>query len=147
MIKEYEALMKSQTWSLVSPPSNSKVIGCKWVFSIKRHPNGTIHKYKARLIAKRFHQREGLHFDQGFSLVIKPLTVKLILILAFSKGWRIRQFDFYNTFLNVELIEDVLMTQPEGFVQGETTCVQAPKGYLWPKKGSKGLVFTTYYYS
>ena len=107
MLKEFQALQNNKTWVLTSPPSNSKPIRCKWIFSIKWNPNGTIQKCKARLVAKGFNQREGLDFDQVFSPVIKHSTIRLILTIALFKGWKIRQFDFNNTFLNTNLIEEV----------------------------------------
>ena len=115
MCEEYEALLRTNTWTLVSPPSNIQPIRCKWVFRIKRNPNGSIQKYKARLVAKGFHQKEGVDFGEIFSLVVKPATIRLILSLALSKGWTIHQFDFNNAFLNGDLTEEVYMKQPEGF--------------------------------
>ncbi|QHN94291.1 Retrovirus-related Pol polyprotein [Arachis hypogaea] len=118
MEEEYEALMRNQTWKLVpkSPPNTAPTIGCKWVFRIKKHPNETIQKYKARLIAKGFHQKEGVNFNQVFSPIVQPSTVKIMLSLALTKGWKIRQFDFNNDFLIGDLAEDVFMSQPEGFL-------------------------------
>ena len=115
MNEEFEALMRNQTWNLVEPPPNVTPIGCKWVFRIKRHPDGSIQKYKARLVAKGFHQKKGLDYDQVFSPVVKPATIRVMLSLALSKGWCVRQFDFNNAFLNGDLQEDVYMVQPEGF--------------------------------
>lgn len=116
--EEYDALMKNLTWSLVPFPSNAKAIGCKCIFYIKRNPNGSSQKYKARLVAKGFHQREGLDFGEVFSPMVKPSTVRIMLTIALSKGWTIRQFDSNNAFLNGELSEVVYMTQPEGFTIG-----------------------------
>lgn len=57
MQEEYNALLANKTWSLVPLPSNGKPIGCKWVFKVKRKPDGSVSKYKARLVAQGFHQR------------------------------------------------------------------------------------------
>ena len=123
MQEEYATLMKNNTWSLVSPPANRKDISCKWVFRVKRNPDGSIQKYKARLVAKGLHQKEGLDFGEVFSPMVKPQIVRLILILAFSKGWKIHQFDFNNAFLNSELEEEVFMSQPPGFMASDPTLV------------------------
>ena len=64
MKEEYDALIKDNTWTLVSLPPGREPIGCKWVFRIKYHPDGTINKYKARLVAKGFHQQEGFDFHE-----------------------------------------------------------------------------------
>ena len=85
MLEEYNALIKNQTWSLVLSPFEKHIIGYRWVFAIKRNPNSSIQKYKERLVAKGFHQRQGLDFDEVFSLVIKPSTIRLVLTIALSK--------------------------------------------------------------
>lgn len=66
------------TWSLVSLPANKKLVGCKWIFKIKRHSDG----HKARLVAKGFSQVPGLDYGETFSPVVKPTTISLVLALA-----------------------------------------------------------------
>lgn len=82
MSKEFDALIHQHTWDLVPRPNNKNVIGCKWIYRVKRKANGDIDRYKARLVAKGFHQRPGLDYTQTFSPVVKPITVRLVLSLA-----------------------------------------------------------------
>jgi len=98
MKQEYEALMNNKTWDLVSLPPNRKAVGCKWVFRVKENADGTVTKYKARLVAKGFHQVAGSDFNETFSPVIKPVTVRLILTLALTNKWEIFQLDVNNAF-------------------------------------------------
>ncbi|MCH85062.1 histone deacetylase, partial [Trifolium medium] len=114
MKEEFDALQKNQTWSLVSLPPNRKAIGCKWVFRTKENPDGSINKLKARLVAKGFHQLQGFDFNETFSPVIKPVTIRLILSLAISYKWSLKQLDINNAFLNGSLDEEVYMVQPQG---------------------------------
>lgn len=100
---------------MVSLPPGRKAIGSKWVFKIKRNPDGTVQRYKARLIAKEFHQVQGFDFDKIFSPVIKPTTIRVILTIALSKIWSIKQLDVNNVFLNGTLQEEIFMEQPAGF--------------------------------
>lgn len=115
MDEEYSALMKNKTWRLVPLPPNRSAIGCKWVFKVKTKPDGSVDKYKARLVAKGFHQCEGFDFSETFSPVIKPVTIRLVLTIAVSQKWCIRQIDVNNAFLNGILREEVYMAQPPGF--------------------------------
>ncbi|KAH9711302.1 retrovirus-related pol polyprotein from transposon RE1 [Citrus sinensis] len=117
MQAEYDALMDNKTWILVPASQATKIVGCKWVFRIKYNADGSVSKYKARLVAKGFHQTPGIDYFETFSPVVKQSTVRIILSLAVMKGWKIRQIDINNAFLNGELNEDVYMFQPEGFVQ------------------------------
>ncbi|PKI44367.1 hypothetical protein CRG98_035241, partial [Punica granatum] len=116
MSEEFNALVKNHTWDLVPASKRQNIIGCKWVFRIKRNADGSINRYKARLVAKGFHQRPGLDYTETFSPVIKPTTIRVVLSLAVSSGWPIRQLDVSNAFLHGSIDEEVYMVQPPGFV-------------------------------
>ena len=115
MATEIEALEKNNTWDLVSLPSSHKPIGCKWVFKVKYHSDGSIDRYKARLVTKGYNQIEGLDYHDTFAPVAKLVTVRLLLSIAAIKGWDIQQFDVHNAFLQGDLNETVYMTLPPGF--------------------------------
>jgi hypothetical protein len=66
------------------------IVGCKWVFRLKRKADGSIDRHKARLVAKGFHQQPGVNFEETFSPVVKPTTIRLVLSLATSAGWPIQ---------------------------------------------------------
>lgn len=91
MSEEFNALIRNGTWELVAPLPSQNLVGCKWVFRIKRKPNGSIDRYKARLVAKGFHQRPGIDYTETFSPVIKPTTIRVVLCLAITQGWPLRQ--------------------------------------------------------
>ena len=116
MADEFNTLLKNQTWTLVSPSSHQNTVGCKWIFKVKRLVDGTIERHKARLVAKGFHQQHGLDYDETFSPVVKPTTIRTVLSLAVFSGWSLRQLDVKNAFLHGFLKETVFMTQPPGFV-------------------------------
>lgn len=113
---QFDAIIRNGTWKLIPPSPDQNVIGCKWVFCIKRKPDGSIDRYKARLVAKGFHQRPRHDFHETFSPVFKPTTIRVILSLAFARGWPIKQFDVNDAFLHGRLTDDVFMVQPLGFV-------------------------------
>jgi histone deacetylase 1/2 len=116
MDTEYSALMKNNTWRLVPAPPGQHVISCKWIFKLKYKADGTIERHKARLVARGFTQQYGVDYTDTFSPVIKPTTVRLILAIAVSKGWHLRQIDIQNAFLHGDIQEEVYMTQPPGYV-------------------------------
>lgn len=108
---------------MVQLPPDKTPIGCKWVFKLKQHSNGSVERYKARLVAKGFHQVPGIDFAETYSPIAKPVTIRLILTVALSRDWPIRQLDVNNAFLNGTLTEEVYMQQPEGFVVGDSNVV------------------------
>ncbi|KAM1260029.1 hypothetical protein ACFX2J_039256 [Malus domestica] len=115
MKEEIAALHSQGTWSLVSLPSQKNLVGCKWIFKIKKNSDGSIARHKARLVAKGFSQEEGLDYGETFSPVVKPTTVRLVLALAAQFHWSLRQLDVKNAFLHGILQEEVYMAQPPGF--------------------------------
>lgn len=87
MNNEFNALMHNGTWSLVPRTSNMNLVGCKWVFRIKRKPNGIVDRYKAHLVAKGFHQQPSINYTEKFSPVVKPTTIHTMLSIAMSSNW------------------------------------------------------------
>lgn len=116
MQTEYDALINNNTWTLVPHDSAPNLIGCKWVYRTKYKPDGSLDRLKARLVAKGFHQRPGLHYGETFSPVLKPTSLRLVLSLATSQNWCLRQLDVNNAFLQGHLTESVYMSQPPGFI-------------------------------
>jgi histone deacetylase 1/2 len=112
---EFSALQKNQTWRLVPSVPGRNVIDCKWVYKIKRCADGTIDRYKAWLVAKGFKQRYGIDYEDTFSPVVKAATIRLVLSIAVSQGWSLRQLDVQNAFLHGVLEEEVYMRQPPGY--------------------------------
>jgi hypothetical protein len=64
---EFNALLQNQTWSLVSPQPSQNLVGCKWVFKLKRKADGSIEQPKARLVAKGLHQQTGVDYGETYS--------------------------------------------------------------------------------
>nr|ABA95721.1 retrotransposon protein, putative, Ty1-copia subclass [Oryza sativa Japonica Group] len=115
MDKEFSALLHNKTWHLVPPVKGKNIIDSKWVYKIKKKADGTIDRYKARLVAKGFKQRYGIDYEDTFSPVVKAATIRLVLSIAMSQGWSLRQLDVQNAFLHGYLDEEVYMRQPPGF--------------------------------
>ncbi|GKA19437.1 ribonuclease H-like domain-containing protein [Tanacetum coccineum] len=88
MYDEYNALIKNNTWVLVSKLSNVNVVRSMWLFRHKYHVDGSLSRYKARLVANGHSQQFGVDYDDTFSLV-KSATIHTVLSLALSRNWPI----------------------------------------------------------
>ncbi|CAL2253697.1 unnamed protein product [Prunus armeniaca] len=81
-----------------------------------RRADGSIERYKARLVANGFHQKQGVDYSETFSPMVKHSTIHLVLSLVVTNKWSVRQLDVQNAFLHGYLSEEVYMKQPVGFV-------------------------------
>jgi hypothetical protein len=100
MDEEYSALMRNHIWDLVPPRKAVNLIDNKWVFKVKKKADGSVEKLKAILVAKGYKQRFGIDYFDTYSPVVKPTTIRIILSLAVSQGWTMRQVDIQNAFLH-----------------------------------------------
>ena len=87
MAEEIAALERTGTWDLVSPPSGARPITCKWVYKIKTHSDGSLARYKARLVARGFQQEQGRDYDETFAPVAHMTTVRTFLVVASVRRW------------------------------------------------------------
>lgn len=115
MSSEFTSTSYNHTWDLVEVTARINVVGCRWVFLIKYHVDGSIDKYKAKIVATGFHQQQGVEYMYTFSPVIKATTIRLVLGLAANRDWPVRQIDVNTAFLQGQLKEEVFMSQPQGF--------------------------------
>jgi hypothetical protein len=124
MIDELAALERTGTWDIVPLPSHVVPITCKWVFKIKTKSDGSIERYKARLVARGFQRTQGLDCNETFAPVAHMTTVRTLIAVAASSSWTISQMDVKNAFLNGDLREEVYMHPPPG--------VDTPSGHVCP---------------
>nr|GEZ47300.1 reverse transcriptase domain-containing protein [Tanacetum cinerariifolium] len=113
---EIRSIMENNTWVLSDLPSGSKPLGCKWIFKKKMKFDGTINKFKARLVIQGLRQKEGIDYFDTYAPVAHITTIRLLLALAAIHNLVIHQMDVKTAFLNGDLDEEVYMKQPEGFV-------------------------------
>ncbi|KAI0526984.1 hypothetical protein KFK09_002580 [Dendrobium nobile] len=100
---------------MVPAPSDKPVLGSKWTFKTKINPDRQLTNYKARLVAQGCSQEFGVNFTETFSPVAKMVTICMLLTVALTNNWSIKQLDISNAFLHGDLHDEVYMRQPKGF--------------------------------
>lgn len=74
-------------------------------------------------MAKGFHQKPGFDYNETFSPVVKPITIRVLLTLALMHNWEVQEIDVNNAFFNSFLKEEVYMNQPPGFEASDKSLV------------------------
>lgn len=115
MQDEMESIRKSGTWDLTPLPAGRKAIGSRWVYKLKRKADGSIDRYKARLVAQGYSQLEGIDYTETYAPTAKFCSMRALLALAASQDLELHQMDVKTAFLNGDLEEEIYMKQPEGF--------------------------------
>ena len=134
---EYAAFIQRETWTLVPRPLDANVVSCKWVYSLKYNLDGSIARYKARLVARGFSQAYGLDYHETFSPVARLSSIRVLFSIALDQSWPLHQLDVSNAFLYGDLDEQVFMEQPPGYVaQGESSEVCLLKKAIYGLKQS-----------
>lgn len=117
MVEEFESLKSNDTWELTKLPQGRKALKCKWVYKLKTNADGSVQRYKARLVIKGFSQVKGVDYNETYSPVVRYASIRYLLGLAAQMDLRIYQMDAVTAFLQGDLTEEeIFMEQPEGFV-------------------------------
>ncbi|GJY03683.1 retrovirus-related pol polyprotein from transposon TNT 1-94 [Tanacetum coccineum] len=156
---EFEHL---EFWELIPRPDKVTVITLKWIYKVKLDELGGILKNMARLVARGYHQEEGIDFEESFALVARLDAIRIFLAYAVHMNMIVYQMDVKTTFLNSILREEVYVSRPDGFVDQDNLnhvyklkkalygLKQAPRAwydllskFLLSQKFSKGTVDPT----
>jgi hypothetical protein len=116
MLEEYKSILKNNVWDIVQRPKDKSVVSSKWIYKIKHAANGSVEKFKERFVARGFTQKEGIDYEETFSLVAKYTSIRTIIAFALVLGCKLHHMDVKTAFLNGKIEHEVFMEQPDGFV-------------------------------
>ena len=111
---EIEAHLKNKTWELCRLPAGKKAIGSRWVFKIKYNTDGSIERYKGRIVAKGYAQRQGVDYTETFAPTARFAALRSVIALAAIEDLELEAIDISTAFLNGDIDSEVYMEVPEG---------------------------------
>jgi len=115
---ENKSLLDNKTWTLVTCPENRRVLRGKWVYKLKRGPQGEITHYKARWVVRGFEQEEGVDYNETYASVVKPMSYKALFAIAAALDLDIEQMDVKTAFLYGDIDEEIYVEQPHELSDG-----------------------------
>ncbi|KAH9095669.1 hypothetical protein Ae201684P_015468 [Aphanomyces euteiches] len=111
---ELASIKSNGTWKYVKPPQDRKTLKTTWVFRVKEKCDGSIERFKARLVVKGFLQVKGLDYDEVFAPVMRLESLRTLLAIGNALDLPIDQMDIDTAFLNGTLEEEIYLDLPEG---------------------------------
>ncbi|GJV70202.1 retrovirus-related pol polyprotein from transposon TNT 1-94 [Tanacetum coccineum] len=155
-LNEFERL---KVWELVPRPDCVMVILLNWIYKVKLDELGGVLKNKVCLVARGYHQEEGIDFEESFSPIARLEAICIFIAFAIHMNMVVYQMDVKTAFLNGILREEVYVSQSDGFVDPENSnhlyklkkalygLKQAPRAwydllssFLLSQKFTKGIV-------
>eukprot|EP00873_Tetraselmis_striata_P010320 jgi/Tetstr1/430584/TSEL_020381.t1 len=114
---EFNSLEKQGTWVVCELPEERTAIPSKWVFKVKYNADGSIARFKARLVVQGCRQRHGIDYAESFAPTVKFTTIRVLFAIAVQYGWNIHQVDVDTAFLYAPVEEEIYMRPPPGYEQ------------------------------
>jgi hypothetical protein len=101
-------------------PNGKQAIDTRWVFAKKHNERGEVTRYKARLVARGFQQKEGIDYNETFSPTVRMKTLKIVLAIAAERDYEMKQIDFDTAFLNANVKEEIYVKIPQGYQSNDS---------------------------
>ena len=135
--EELQALATNHGWELVDTPKGANIVSNKWVFKVKRLPNGQVDRYKARLVAREFSQQYGIDYEETFALVVRMESLRILLAVAAAEDLEIHQMDVVTAYLAGELKEEIYMATPADLPDSKGKVCRLRKGLYGLKQSAR----------
>eukprot|EP00873_Tetraselmis_striata_P034993 jgi/Tetstr1/455257/TSEL_042095.t1 len=145
---EFNSLEKQGTWVVCELPEERTAIPSKWVFKVKYNADGSIARFKARLVVQGCRQRHGIDYAETFAPTVKFTTIRVLFAIAVQYGWNIHQVDVDTAFLYAPVEEEIYMRPPPGYEQydarGRPMLKSDPGAYVYWQGGQSICILVVY---
>lgn len=114
IVEEITSLEANKTWIEEISPKDTNLISTKWVFTVKTEPDGSLERFKARLVARGFSQTYGEDYTDTFAPTVRIDTLRVFLAMVAAENLECRQYDIKNAFTEATLKEKIYISAPDG---------------------------------
>jgi hypothetical protein len=131
--QELQSQVSLGVWTVVdaaSVPPGRNTVGSRWVLSVKEKPDGSVDRFKARLVAQGFSQVEGLDYTETYAPVVRMTTLRTMLAVATHHRYSVFQVDVKTAYLNSPLDEEIYMRAPPGLELAEHSSLVGSGGQV-----------------
>ena len=127
-LAEIEVHLQNRMWELAQLLPGRRAIGSRWIFKVKRKPDGSIDKYKGQIVAQGFSQVQGIHYNEVFALTARMAAMRTVIAIAGTEDLELKSVDMSTAFLNGEIDAEIYMRVPDGLeVEGDPQPGEDPK--------------------
>ncbi|KAI0995656.1 hypothetical protein K3495_g12523 [Podosphaera aphanis] len=134
---EIEALLSNGTWEEQTLPTGANWLSTKWVFTIKLNNDGTIERYKARLVARDSSQQFGIDYIENFAPIVRMDTFRLFLAMVASLELESHHYDIKSAFKESALQEDIYLSHPKGVIVSKGKVLKAVRSLYGLKQAGR----------
>ena len=126
-----------QSWTIKKCPPGERVIGGRWVYSLKQDKDGEISKYKARYVARGFSQIPGIDYYDTYAPTTRLTSVRMLMQISVQYDLIVHQMDVKTAYLNANIDADIFIEQPKGFEEGKNDICHLNKSIYGLKQSGK----------
>lgn len=118
MDDEMKSLHDNNTWEMMEKLARARLVNCNWIFKVKEGIEGVMSKrFKVRLVARGFTQKEGVNFNDVFSPIVKNRTIQMVLAMVAKFYLELEQMDVKTTLMYGDLDETIMMRKLKGYAE------------------------------
>jgi hypothetical protein len=142
--KELQGLIERRTWMTMTMddlPAGANLMNCHCVWTVKRNSDGSVDKFKCRIVADGRSQKFGVDFDRVFATVVKLPTLRCLLAIACAKDYNLTSVDVQQAYLLSHVDKDLYMRVPPGMPRqddkGRPIVLKILRGLYGLRQGAK----------
>ena len=131
---------ENRSWTHVHKPGNRTLTKSKWVYKVDYNLDGSIKRFKARIVACGYSQLEGLDWKEKYASTLSADSMRGFLFDANQSNCEMCEADVVKAFTHATLEEEIYMQPPAGYAPKDGKVCLLRKGVEGLKQGANGFM-------